>query len=335
METWLITGGLGFIGSHFIRHLLGQKPDLHVINLDKITYAANHENLSDLAEHPHYEFHQGDIAEPKDVRPLIERVDLIVNFAAETHVDRSIGDPPSFIRTDMLGVHVLLEAARESSIRRFVQVSTDEVYGEAEQKPSTEEDPLMPKSPYAASKTGGDRLAFAYFATYGTPVVITRCSNNYGPFQYPEKMIPLFITNAMEDKPLPVYGDGLNSRDWVHVEDHCRALELLAQAPGIEGEIFNIGTGEERTILEMARVILKTLEKPEDLIQSVTDRPGHVRRHAVAAKKLQRRLGWSPSVTLEEGLPKTVRWYVENPGWWRPIRDGEFRAYYERMYANR
>ncbi len=335
METWLITGGLGFIGSHFIRHLLGQNSDLRVINLDKITYAANRENLSDLAEHPHYEFHQGDIADPKDVRPLIGRVDLIVNFAAETHVDRSIGDPASFIQTDMLGVHVLLEAARESSIRRFVQVSTDEVYGEAGQKPSTEEDPLMPKSPYAASKAGGDRLAFAYFATYGTPVVITRCSNNYGSFQYPEKMIPLFITNAMEDKPLPVYGDGLNSRDWIHVEDHCRALELLAQAPGIEGETFNIGTGEERTILEMARAILKTLEKPEDLIQSVTDRPGHVRRHAVAAKKIERELGWSPKVTLKEGLPKTIRWYVENPGWWRRIRDGEFRAYYQRMYANR
>jgi dTDP-glucose 4,6-dehydratase len=278
METWLVTGGLGFIGSHFVRTVLAEREDVRVINLDKITYAGVPENLADLEGEPRYEFHRGDIAELEVVQPVVRRADLIVNFAAETHVDRSIGDPSAFLQTDVFGVYVLLEAMKDSGTRRLIQVSTDEVYGEAAggdgDGPSTESDALMPKSPYAASKAGGDRLAYSYWATHGSPVVITRCSNNYGPNQYPEKMLPLFITNALEDKPVPVYGNGLNIRDWVHVEDHVRALLVLADARAVEGEVFNIGTGEERTILQMADAVLTSLDKSKGLIKMVRDRPG-------------------------------------------------------------
>ncbi len=340
METWLVTGGLGFIGSHFVRMALTGREDVRVINLDKITYAGVPENLADLEDHPRYEFHRGDIADADVAAPLVRKADLIVNFAAETHVDRSIGDAADFLRTDIIGVYILLEAMKDSGVRRFVQVSTDEVYGEAAgglegTGPSTERDALMPKSPYAASKAGGDRLAYSYWATHGSPVVITRCSNNYGPNQYPEKMLPLFITNALEDKPLPVYGDGLNVRDWIHVEDHGRALLSLIDAEGVEGEIFNIGTGEERTILQMADAVLEALGKPKDLIQPVRDRPGHVLRHAVSAGKLAEATNWSPKWTLDRGLPETVRWYETHTDWWRRIKEGEYREYYERMYANR
>jgi len=339
METWLVTGGLGFIGSHFVRTVLAEREDLRVINLDKITYAGVPENLADLEGEPRYEFHRGDIADIEVVRPLVRRADLIVNFAAETHVDRSIVDPSAFLQTDVIGVYVLLEAMKDAGTRRLIQVSTDEVYGEAAggdgEGPSTELDVLMPRSPYAASKAGGDRLTFSYWATHGFPVVITRCTNNYGPNQYPEKVLPLFITNALEDKPLPVYGDGMNSREWVHVEDHVRALLVLADAPAVEGEVFNIGTGEERTILQMAEAVLASLNRPRDLIKMVRDRPGHVRRHAVSAEKLMRATGWSPRWTLEEGLPETVQWYESHPEWWRRIKGGDYREYYEKMYADR
>ena len=277
METWLVTGGLGFIGSHFVRLALAERPGVRVINLDKITYAGVPENLADVEDDPRYTFERGDITDAEAVGPLVRKADLIVNFAAETHVDRSIGDAADFLRTDVMGVYVLLEAMKDAGVRRLIQVSTDEVYGEAAggdgAEPSAERDALMPKSPYAASKAGGDRLAFSYWATHGTPAVITRCSNNYGPNQYPEKMLPLFITNVLEDEPLPVYGDGLNSRDWIHVEDHVRALFAVIDADGAEGEVFNIGTGEERNILQMAEAVLECLGKPKDLIRRVRDRP--------------------------------------------------------------
>ena len=339
METWLVTGGLGFIGSHFVRLALAERPDVRVINLDKITYAGVPENLADVENDPRYTFERGDIADAEAVGPLVRKADLIVNFAAETHVDRSIGDAADFLRTDVMGVYVLLEAMKDAGVRRFIQVSTDEVYGEAAggdgAEPSAERDALMPKSPYAASKAGGDRLAFSYWATHGTPVVITRCSNNYGPNQYPEKMLPLFITNVLEDEPLPVYGDGLNSRDWIHVEDHVRALFAVIDADGAEGEVFNIGTGEERNILQMADAVLECLGKPKDLIRRVRDRPGHVLRHAVCADKLKAATGWSPGRRLDDGLPATVRWYETHADWWRRIKAGEYRAYYEKMYAGR
>ncbi|MFQ6110971.1 MAG: dTDP-glucose 4,6-dehydratase [Nitrospinota bacterium] len=335
METLLITGGCGFIGSNFIRYILERGLPFRVINLDKLTYAGNPENLRDLENHPRYRFHRGDIADEALVVELAREAQVIVNFAAETHVDRSIGDPRGFIVTDVLGVYSLLEAARKGGVRLFLQVSTDEVYGEAGDRPSTEEDPLLPKSPYAASKAGGDRLAYSYWTTYGTPLLITRCSNNYGPRQYPEKMIPLFLTNALEDLPLPVYGDGQNSRDWIHVTDHCRALEALIRAEGLEGEVFNIGSGEERSVLEVARAILRALGKSEDLISFVTDRPGHVRRHAVSTEKLHRAIGFKAQVTFEEGLEDTIRWYRDNEAWWRRIKSGEFREYYLSTYAGR
>ncbi len=335
METLLVTGGCGFIGSNFIRYILERDLPYRIINLDKLTYAGNPDNLRDLEDHPRYQFRRGDIADEALAQELAREAQVIINFAAETHVDRSIGDPKSFIVTDVLGVYSLLEAARKVGVRLFLQVSTDEVYGEARGKPSTEEDPLLPKSPYAASKAGGDRLAYSYWTTYGSPLLISRCSNNYGPRQYPEKMIPLFLTNALEDLPLPVYGDGKNTRDWIHVTDHCRALEALIRAEGFQGEVFNIGSGEERSILEVARAILKALGKGEELISFVTDRPGHVRRHAVSTEKLEQALGFKAEVGFEEGLEDTIRWYRDNEAWWRRIKSGEFREYYQRTYAGR
>jgi dTDP-glucose 4,6-dehydratase len=262
-------------------------------------------------------------------------VEYVVHFAAETHVDRSIGDPASFIRTDVFGTYVLLEAFREAGGRRFLCISTDEVYGEAEGEPSREDSPLMPKSPYAASKTGADRLAFSYWTTYGTPVVITRCTNNYGPNQYPEKMIPLFVTNAIEGESMPVYGTGANTRDWIHVTDHCRALDLLLHAEGVDGEVFNIGSGEEKSVNEIAMSICDVLDKPQDLIQYVVDRPGHVLRHAVSTDKIRSHLRWEPTVTFDEGLPETIQWYVDNPRWWEKIKSGEYLEYYQRQYEGR
>ncbi len=330
----LVTGGAGFIGSNFVHFLLA-RGGYSVTVLDKLTYAGNLANLEPVRSNPRLRFVEGDICDAETVAPLVRDADLVVNFAAETHVDRSIADAGSFVRTDTYGAFVLLEAAREAGVRRFLQISTDEVYGEAGERPCAEDAPLLPASPYAASKAGGDRIAFSYFVTYRTPVVISRCSNNYGRYQYPEKMVPLFITNALAGEPLPVYGTGRNTRDWIHVEDHCRALQLLLEAPGIEGEVFNIGTGEELTILDIAGRILAETGRGTELIRLVADRPGHVRRHAIETRKIRERLGWRPERTFARGLPETVRWYRENESWWRPIKDGSFRAYYETHYGER
>ncbi len=331
----LVTGGLGFIGSNFIRYLLGRYPHYEVVNLDKITYAGNPANLADLADNPRYHLVRGDIADPQAVDRVVgQGCDAIINFAAETHVDRSIADAASFITTDVYGTYVLLEASRKYKLGRFIQISTDEVYGEAEGSPCHENSPLNPKSPYAASKAGADRLAYSYWATYQLPVIITRCSNNYGPFQYPEKMISLFITNALEDKSLPVYGDGQNTRDWICVREHCEAIDLLLHSSGLEGEVFNIASGAEYSILEIAQRILKTLGKSsEELITMVKDRPGHVRRHAVATEKIRRALNWKATVPFEQGLEQTIHWYRQNPSWWQPIKSGAYREYYRRHYG--
>ncbi len=333
----LVTGGAGFIGSNFIHFLLQSGENYQIINLDKLTYAGNLENLSDLGHSPNYEFVRGDICDGKLVNHLLEGgVEGIVNFAAESHVDRSLYEPDVFIQTNVVGVQILLHAALRHKVRKFVQISTDEVYGSlGAQDPCFREDhPLAPNSPYSASKAAGDLLARSYFKTYGFPVVVTRCSNNYGPYQFPEKLIPLFVTNALENRPLPVYGDGLNVRDWIHVEDHCRALELVLKN-GKPGEIYNVGGAGERTNLEITAQILRALGKPASLIQYVTDRPGHDRRYAIDFSKIQREIGWNPRYTLEEGLRQTVRWYSEQENWWRRIKSGAYREFYEKHYGGR
>jgi dTDP-glucose 4,6-dehydratase len=330
----LVTGGAGFIGSHFVHHLLRRFPDSHAVVLDALTYAGRRENLDGVSARS-LTFIQGDIRDPAVVATAMAGCDVALNFAAESHVDRSIETPGEFIQTDVFGVFVLCEEARRQRLKRFIQVSTDEVYGEVLEGHATESWPLMPRSPYAASKAGGDRLAYAYWATWGLPVVVSRCANNYGPRQYPEKLVSLFITNAIDDQPLPVYGTGLNQRDWLHVEDHCAALVALLEHPGIEGETFNIGAQHELDVLTITSTILKLLGKPETLIRHVEDRPGHDRRYAVDSGKLTRLTGWSPRVAFADGMRDTVDWYRANQSWWRPIKEGEFRAYYERMYGQR
>jgi dTDP-glucose 4,6-dehydratase len=330
----LVTGGAGFIGSNFVHMLHARHPDAHIVVLDALTYAGRRENLDGVPEKS-LTFVHGDIRDAEAVAKAMKGCDDVLNFAAESHVDRSIETPGEFIQTDVYGVFVLCEEARRQKVKRFIQVSTDEVYGEVLEGRSTEEWPLMPRSPYAASKAGGDRLAYAYWATYGLPVVVTRCSNNYGPRQYPEKLMPLFITNAIDDQPLPVYGTGLNKRDWLHVDDHCDALLRLLVHEGVEGETFNIGAGEELDVLTVTDQLLKLLGKPKSLIRHVEDRPGHDRRYAVDSARLQKRTGWKPSVGFKDGFAQTVEWYRSNEAWWRPIKEGEFRAYYERMYGQR
>jgi len=330
----LVTGGAGFIGSNFVHHLLRLLPDCHVVVLDALTYAGRRENLDGLPARS-LTFIHGDIRDPAAVAKAMAGCDVALNFAAESHVDRSIEAPGEFIQTDVYGVFVLCEEARRQRLQRFIQVSTDEVYGEVLEGHATEAWPLMPRSPYAASKAGGDRLAYAYWATYGLPIIVTRCSNNYGPRQYPEKLVPLFVTNAIDDQPLPVYGTGLNRRDWLHVEDHCAALITLLRHPGIEGETFNIGGGEELDVLTVTSAILKLLGKPATLVRHVEDRPGHDRRYAVDSGKLGRLTGWAARIGFEEGIRETVDWFRANQAWWRPIKEGEFRAYYERMYGQR
>jgi len=278
------------------------------------------------------EFVKGDVCDRGLVDRVMKQADAVVHFAAETHVDRSIMEAGEFVQTDVVGTFSVLEACRRADIGRLVHISTDEVYGEAEGDPCQEDAPLMPKSPYAASKAGADRLAFSYFATYGLPVVISRCTNNYGPYQHPEKLIPLFVTNALEDKPLPVYGSGKNTRDWIHVDDHCAALDCLLEAKGVEGEVFNIGASEEHSVNEIAAAILKALVKPKSLLQTVADRPGHVQRHAVDSTKLRARLHWKPSKSFAGGLKETVQWYRDNEAWWKPTKAGGFREYYETQY---
>lgn len=320
--TALVTGGAGFIGANFVQQFLANHPNHQVVVLDKLTYAGNMRNLDPVRADPRFRFIRGDICDRAAVAQAMAGCQWVLNFAAETHVDRSILDAGEFVRTDVEGTHTLLDVAREQGVERFIQISTDEVYGDAEapdgaSRPSRETDALMPRSPYAASKAGADRLAYSYWATYGLPVVITRCSNNYGPYQYPEKQLPLFIVNALADRPLPVYGTGANTRDWIHVLDHCHALELLLTAPGeqVHGEVFNIGSGDERSVVENARAILTALGKPLDLIHHVPDRLGHVRRHAVDATKLRERLGWRPQWTFARGLAETIAWYRANDGW--------------------
>ena len=330
----LVTGGAGFIGSNFVHRFLGRFPDAHVVVLDALTYAGRRENLDGLAAKS-LTFIQGDICNADDVARAMDGCDYALNFAAESHVDRSIEQPGQFIQTDVFGVYVLCEEARRRKIARFIQVSTDEVYGEVLEGHADENWPLVPRSPYAASKAGGDRLAHAYWATYGLPVVVSRSSNNYGPRQYPEKLIPLFVTNAIDDQPLPVYGTGLNRRDWLHVDDHNDALIALLGETEVEGEVFNVGAGHEYDVLTITDTILGLLNKPKTLIRHVEDRPGHDRRYAVDPSKLTQRTGWKPRVQFEDGIRSTVEWYRANESWWRPIKDGEFRAYYERMYGSR
>ena len=327
----VVTGGAGFIGSNFVRYLLGKYDDLEVVNLDKLTYAGNLENLRDIEDDARYSFVKGDICDAGVVRSALEGADAVVNFAAETHVDRSISGPQDFISTDVLGTHTLLEAVRELGVKRYLQISTDEVYGSTETGSFTEESDLAPSSPYSASKAGGDLQVLAYYRTYGTPVLITRSSNNYGGWQYPEKIIPLFITNAIDDLPLPVYGDGLNVRDWLHVEDNCSAIDTVLHR-GEFGEVYNIGGGNEVPNLALTRRILELLGKGEDLIRYVVDRPGHDRRYSIDCAKV-RALGWEPAVAFEDGLERTVAWYRDNPEWWRRLKSGEWREYYAQQYS--
>jgi len=327
----VVTGGAGFIGSNFVRYLLGKYDDLEVVNLDKLTYAGNLENLRDVEDDARYAFVKGDICDAAVVRATLDGADAVVNFAAETHVDRSISGPQDFISTDVLGTHTLLEAVRELDVKRYLQISTDEVYGSTETGSFTEESDLAPSSPYSASKAGGDLQVLAYYRTYGTPVLITRSSNNYGGWQYPEKIIPLFITNAIDDLPLPMYGDGLNVRDWLYVEDNCSAIDTVLHE-GELGEVYNIGGGNEVPNLALTRRILELLGRGEDLIRYVVDRPGHDRRYSIDCAKV-RALGWEPAVDFEDGLERTVAWYRDNPEWWRRLKSGEWREYYAQQYS--
>ena len=336
MMNVLVTGGAGFIGSNFVRHALAAHPDWRVTTLDKLTYAGRLENLKGAIDHPRHEFVKGDIADPAVAAPLVTAADIVVHFAAETHVDRSLLNAGEFITTDVYGTFVLLEAAREAAkLRKFVQISTDEVYGSVPEGSSKETDELRPRNPYSASKAGADRLAYSYWATYQVPVVITRASNNYGPNQFPEKVIPLFITNAMDDRPVPLYGDGLNVRDWLHVSDNCRALDLIIEA-GTPGEVYNVGGGNHVKNVDLTHRILQLLGKPDTLIHPVADRPGHDRRYSVDTAKLHA-LGWTPRIGFEQGLEDTVSWYQQNEWWWRPIKEGDpaFQAYYKTQYGDR
>jgi len=336
MVKVLVTGGAGFIGSNFVRYAIDAHPDWQVTTLDKLTYAGRLENLESLHDHPRHRFVKGDIADAAVAGPLVRDAEIVVNFAAETHVDRSIQSAGEFITTDVFGTFVLLEAARlNTSLRRFVQISTDEVYGSVPQGSSTETDELRPRNPYSASKAGADRLAYSYWATYKVPVIITRASNNYGPNQFPEKIIPLFITNLIDDIPVPLYGDGQNERDWLHVLDHCRAVDMLIDQ-GVDGDVYNIGGGNQVKNVDLTHRILTLVGKPTSLIRPVADRPGHDRRYSLDTAKLAA-LGWQPRADFAQGLAETVQWYQQNEGWWRPIkdRDPEFRKYYQSQYGSR
>jgi dTDP-glucose 4,6-dehydratase len=335
----LVTGGCGFIGSNFVRYFLKSYPNDSLINVDKLTYAGKLENLSDLSQSPHYHFIRGDITDGPRMEELINKgVDTIINFAAESHVDRSIEDPSAFMKTNIFGTLVLLEAIRKIFPKqriRFVHISTDEVYGSlGETGVFTEETPFAPNSPYSASKSAADMLVRAYHRTYGLPTVITRSSNNFGPYQFPEKLIPLMISNAIEDKELPIYGDGMHIRDWIYVEDHCRALDVVLHH-GREGEVYNIGGRSEKPNLIVAQTILDRLGKPHSLIRFVADRPGHDRRYAIDFSKIERELGWKPTVSFEEGISRTVEWYLTHREWWKKIKTGEYLEYYKKMYDHR
>ena len=330
----LVTGGAGFIGSNFIRHALATHADWRITTLDKLTYAGRLETLHDLIDHPRHQFVRADVCDDRAVGPLVKRAAIVVHFAAETHVDRSLMNADAFIQTDVVGTYVMLEAARRTdALRRFVHISTDEVYGSVETGASREGDELRPRNPYSASKAGADRLAYSYFASFGAPVVIARPSNTYGPYQFPEKVIPLFVTNALDELKLPLYGDGLHRRDWLHVRDHCRALDLLIDR-GEPGEVYNIGGGNDVSNIDLTHRILRLTGRSEALIQPVGDRTGHDRRYCLDSAKIAA-LGWSPTVPFEQGLLETVEWYRRNEWWWRPIKDADpaYRAYYESRYG--
>ena len=336
----IVTGGAGFIGANFIYYLLKHHPEDRVVCLDALTYAGNLETLAAAMENGNFRFVRGDIADREAVERLFEeeKPEIIVNFAAESHVDRSISNPEIFLRTNVMGTQVLMDACRRHGIKRYHQVSTDEVYGDLPlDRPElffTELTPIHASSPYSASKASADLLVLAYSRTFGLPVTITRCSNNYGPYHFPEKLIPLMISRALNDQPLPEYGRGENVRDWLYVEDHCAAIDLVMRL-GREGEVYNIGGHNERTNLDVVRTVLKELRKPESLITYVTDRPGHDMRYAIDPTKIHTELGWLPQTRFEEGIQKTVRWYLDNRGWWERILAGEYQDYYEKMYAGR
>jgi dTDP-glucose 4,6-dehydratase len=330
----LVTGGAGFIGSHFIRLLMAEHPTTEVVNLDAMTYAASHDNVAEVADDPRYSFVEGNIADAEVVGRAMQGVTHVANFAAESHVDRSIHGAVDFIHTDVLGTYVLCEAARAVGVERFLQVSTDEVYGSIDQGSFTEEHPLEPSSPYSASKAGGDLQAMAYMHTFGLPVIITRGSNTYGPNQYPEKLIPLFVTNALDGQKLPVYGDGSQIRDWIHGRDHANGI-LHALLGGTPGEVYNIGGGNERTNMWITQQILEQTGASDELITYVEDRLGHDVRYSLDTSKAQRELGWKPEISFDEGLDQTVQWYKDRRDWWEPIKSGEYREFYEKQYAGK
>jgi dTDP-glucose 4,6-dehydratase len=332
----LVTGGAGFIGSDFIRLVIRKHPDWQITNFDLLTYAGNLANLDDIKNHANYKFIKGDIADSMQVESVFrDSFDYVINFAAETHVDRSLYDPQLFMRTNVIGTQVLLDRAVKSGVSRFVQVSTDEVYGSIEPPDYADErSPLHPSSPYAAAKSSADLLCQSYHATYGLPVIITRTCNNYGPYQFPEKIIPFFITLALHDQSLPVYGDGLNVRDWLYVEDNCEAI-YLAMTKGVPGEIYNIADDNLITNIELTKMILNMLDKPESLIKFVEDRPGHDRRYAIKSGKIKDRLGWKPAVNFGAGLKRTIDWYIANESWWKDIKSGDYLKFYEKHYQNR
>ncbi len=332
-DRLLVTGGAGFIGSNFVRRVLRHNPGAHITVLDKLTYAGNLANLADLEDSPRFGFVRGDISDAELVGNLAAEVDAIVNFAAESHVDRSIESPDAFIQTDVYGTFVLLEAARRHGHRRYLQVSTDEVYGDVALGASSEDDPVCPRSPYSASKAAGDLLVRAYHSTYGMHVNITRASNNFGPYQYPEKLVPLFVTNALDDEPLPLYGDGLQVRDWIFVDDHCDAIATVL-ARGAAGAVYNVSGGSQLTNMELTRRILALMGKPLSLVRRVEDRPGHDRRYSIDGSKLAA-LGWTPAWRFTDALRATVAWYGDNEPWWRPLKGGEYLAYYRRQYGAR
>jgi dTDP-glucose 4,6-dehydratase len=335
MKRLLVTGGAGFIGSNFIHHMLSAHPDCRITNLDKLTYAGNLDNLKAVEGNPNYRFVHGDICDPKLAADLVKEADWVVNFAAESHVDRSVDDPYVFTRTNIIGTHVMLEESRRAGVKLFLQIGTDEVYGSVEQGSSVEGDRLEPRSPYSASKAAADLLALSYFATFGMDVRVTRCTNNYGPYQFPEKLIPFFVTNALEDRELPIYGDGLNVRDWLYVADHCQAIDFILEN-GAPGEVYNIGGGQEMTNIQITDIILSELGKPQSLKKFVKDRPGHDRRYSLDISKI-RQMGWSPKYSFEQAVRETIRWYLEHQDWWRKIKEGkrEHQEFQKRWYQER
>lgn len=335
MTKILVTGGAGFIGSNFLKYMVNKYPDYDFINLDALTYCGNLENLRDIEDYDNYSFVKGDIRDASLVDKLVSNVDYIVHFAAESHVDRSIEDPGIFIKSNILGTQTLLDAAKKHNIKKYLQVSTDEVYGSlGPEGYFTEETPLQANSPYSASKAGADLMVRAYHNTFNLPINITRCSNNYGPYQFPEKLIPLMISNALEDKELPIYGDGKNIRDWLHVYDHCTAIDLVLHK-GKSGEVYNIGGHNEKSNIEIVKLILEQLDKPESLIKFVSDRLGHDRRYAIDSSKIRKELGWKPKYNFETGIVETINWYLDNQDWIKKVKSGEYQKYYEKMYSSR